>query len=381
MEPYMTSDDKAAHLVHHGDARNVVQAGNVSGDITVMTGRMSKRARLSVLGAVVAVGAAATLYVILRPEDRDSISVVAQVSMGSCRGGWVVPEDTQSVPLPADGDIRPAGAVQADQGIVTMTVQGDQEKVVVLQGLRVEIVSRRPALRGVLLPTPCEGDLTPRTFGIDLAKPAPAAVGLPGKRGGEEIPAPRFPFRVSDTDPEQLEITPTSATEDVEWRLRLVWTSGDQRGEAVVDDNGRPFRTTATSAVTRRFCVDWNQAAWAPPSPTNPCQQPTPTTSFAGQWHQHAGTLSIAGDGTVTMAYQRGGADGLPLFPEVTLRIVSTTDASADAEVLTSTDPAAPVGSRFHLIRTAIGLDVVDPAENLAHWCDTEHAKQGVCGA
>ncbi|GLZ37663.1 hypothetical protein [Actinokineospora sp. NBRC 105648] len=268
----MSTEDEEARVVHHGDARNVVQAGRVIGNITVTTARWSTRTRLAALGAVVVLGTAAALYFALRPEPRQSVSVIAQVTSGSCAGGWVVPDTDQPVPLTGGPANRPPGAVQADKGIVVVTVQGDQEKTVVLQEMRVDVVARHPAMIGVFLPTPCGGDLTPRTFEVDLAKPAPAAVGTAGKSGGEDIPAPSFPFTVSETDPEQLEISARSTTEDVEWRLRLVWTSGDQRGESVVDDAGRPFRTTAKSAVSKDYCVDWTINAWAPRGrPTNPC--------------------------------------------------------------------------------------------------------------
>jgi hypothetical protein len=60
---------------------------------------------------------------------------------------------------------------------------------------------------------------------------------------------------VTGTEPDHIVIRPVSAGDDVEWRLRIPWTSGVGAGELVVDDDGDPLRTTATSAA-RPFCVE-----------------------------------------------------------------------------------------------------------------------------
>lgn len=370
---------------------NLFQVGTLQGDVRVSAPRTGRwpRLRILVVGMVVALIVSAAVVVKLWTEDApaDPVSVVAKVGMGSaCGGGWVVPDPGSAVvPFPEPVTGPPTNGVQADGDAVTLTVRGRSGEAVVLESMWAEVVARRPAVRGVLLPTPCEGELTPRYFGVDLTRPAPTAKGRPGKDGGEALPAPAFPFTVSDNDPEQFVVAASSPTEYVEWRLHLVWTAGDQRGEAVVDDGGRPFRTTALSAITATMCVSWEAGGWAAPSPELPCEQRQPESTdasalagFAGQWHQHAGELSIAADGTARMEYQTSTDEGLPLFPELELRVTSASATTAKAEVVASTDPAAPVGATFVLTRAEQGLDVTDPAGNISGWCDNAHDD---CGA
>jgi hypothetical protein len=376
---------------HHGNVgHDLYQFGEVDGDVHIGRRPWSRRRKLTASAAVLLlVGGIVAVEIWTRDAVVSPISVVAKVYEGSgCEGGWVVPDPGDVVvPFPQPVTRQPARGVQADGDAVTLTVRGRSGDSVVLESMWAEIVARRPAVRGVLLPTLCEGDLTPRFFGVDLTRPAPSAVGKPGRRGGEILAAPEFPFEVNNNDPEQFVVAAASPTEDVSWRLHLVWTAGDQRGESVVDDHGRPFRTTALSAITATMCVSWDEGGWVKPSAEIPCEQRGPAAgpgdsgdagAFAGEWRQHAGQLSIAEDGTASMTYQTSAADGLPLFPELTLQIGEVRGAAASAEVRTSSDPAVPTGTVFVLVRSEQGLDVTGPDGNTSAWCDSEHDS---CGA
>lgn len=198
------------------------------------------------VSGVIAVLFLASAYVwasVLAPEG----GVAAVTSIGvrdHCASGWVVP-DTGDAPVPMAG--RPSGSVLGSGGAVTVTVRGLTGDEIVLGRPVVEVVSRRPALPGVFLPAPCDAALPPGFLTADLDRPTVllAPDGEPAE----------FPYQVTGTEPDQIVIRPVSTTDDVEWRLRIPWTSGVGTGELVVDDDGTPLRTTATSAA-RPFCVE-----------------------------------------------------------------------------------------------------------------------------
>jgi hypothetical protein len=193
----------------------------------------------------------ASVYVwasVLSPEGR--VAAVAAIGVKDhCASGWVVP-DAGDAPIPMAG--RPSGSVLGSGGAITVTVRGLTGDSVVLGSPVVEVVSRRPALPGVFLPAPCAATLSPGFLTADLDRPT-ALLGPDG------APAD-FPYRVSGTEPGRIVIRPVSTTDDVEWRLRIPWKSGVGAGELVVDDDGNPLRTTATSAA-RPFCLEQPDSA------------------------------------------------------------------------------------------------------------------------
>jgi hypothetical protein len=193
----------------------------------------------------------ASVYVwtsVLSPDG--AVAAVAGIGVKDhCASGWVVP-DAGDAPIPMAG--RPSGSVLGSGGVVTVTVRGLTGDSVVLQRPVVEVLSRRPALPGVFLPAPCASAPASGFLTVDLDRPT-VLLGPDGE------PAD-FPHRVTGTEPGHLVIRPVSTTDDVEWRLRIPWTSGVGAGELVVDDDGNPLRTTATSAA-RPFCVEQPDSA------------------------------------------------------------------------------------------------------------------------
>ncbi|PRY37963.1 hypothetical protein [Umezawaea tangerina] len=223
--------------------------GSGRAEATARTGarvRARQRPDTFAVGGVIAVLLLASVYVwasVLSPQGR--VAAVTSVGVkGYCESGWVVP-DAGDGPIPMAG--KPAEAVLGSGGSVTVTVRGLTGDAVDLEPPVVEVVSRRPALPGVFLPSPCGGPVPTDGLTVDLDRPT-TVLGPDGR------PA-EFPHRVSGTEPGHVVIRPLSTTDDVEWRLRIPWSSGVGRGELVVDDDGKPLRTTATSAA-RPFCVE-----------------------------------------------------------------------------------------------------------------------------
>lgn len=106
----------------------------------------------------------------------------------------------------------------------------------------------------------------------------------------------------------------------------------------------------------------------------------TPPPSFAGTWSQHAGGLTIAPDGLVTMSYQST-VTVMPTFPELTMRITEVTGDRATATVLTSNDTAMPNGASVVFERKFPGLMMSGPSGLVLRWCDAANRAKGECGA
>ncbi|MEW2516262.1 helix-turn-helix transcriptional regulator [Streptomyces sp. NPDC046870] len=132
-------------------------------------------------------------------------------------------------------------AVSAGEQFVTFTVQGTGDDTVVLEKLSVRMAGKRSPLawNDYAMGYPgvgCGGGVPTRSFTVALDAMRPAPVPEAGSRN--------FPFKVSRTDPEVFHVTADASAYDVSWYLELSWSSGDRHGTLVVDDAGRPFRTS-----------------------------------------------------------------------------------------------------------------------------------------
>ncbi|MFD8111263.1 helix-turn-helix domain-containing protein [Streptomyces microflavus] len=173
-------------------------------------------------------------------------------------------------PPPAEADAESwataLGAVHAGETGVRITLQGTDERAVVLEALRIRVVERREPTEGRVhrMSSGCGGALTPRMFDVDLDVARPVARSVPGNDTGEPIPAVSFPYRVSASDPEVFLVTGRTARCDCDWVAELRWSSGGRSGTVRIDDGGRPFRTSGAPGrpvhdydfVTRRWVAE-----------------------------------------------------------------------------------------------------------------------------
>ncbi|MFJ2027119.1 helix-turn-helix domain-containing protein [Streptomyces sp. NPDC087897] len=166
-------------------------------------------------------------------------------------------------PPPTEADAAPwaaaLGAVHAGETGVRITVQGRDDRAVVLESLRIRVVERRPVAPGRIyrMSSGCGGSLTPRMFDVDLDAPRPVARAVAGNDSGEAIGAVAFPYRVSVTEPEVFLITGRTAGCDCDWFAELGWSGGGRSGTVRIDDEGRPFRTGGTRG---RALLDYDTA-------------------------------------------------------------------------------------------------------------------------
>lgn len=175
------------------------------------------------------------------------------------------PTDVAPPPTEQDAPAWAAAhdAVHGGTTNVEVTVQGRAESAVVLRALHVRVVGRRTPLAwsSFAMENGCGGALTPRAFSVDLDAARPQARPTDGNDEGKPIPAVRFPYRVSASDPEVLLVNARTAGCDCRWYLELEWTSGDRSGTVRIDDGGAPFRTSGVKGRPA-YGYDYGNGAW-----------------------------------------------------------------------------------------------------------------------
>ena len=197
-------------------------------------------------------------------------SVNSQAWALGCGHDYVIAKPPGQVPPPpAPQDAAPWAATQSGvhggETLVQLSVQGRSETAVVLEALRVRVVGRAAPAGGnaYAMDQGCGGSLTPRSFAVDLDKDRPIARAVAGNDSGTPIPAVRMPYRVSAKDPEVLLVTAEAGSCDCRWYLELDWSSQGRTGTMRIDDDGRPFRTSAIEGLPR-YTYDTLGRQWVP---------------------------------------------------------------------------------------------------------------------
>ncbi|MEU2869567.1 helix-turn-helix transcriptional regulator [Streptomyces olivoreticuli] len=200
-----------------------------------------------------------------------TVSVMTN-NWGSPCGQWfALDQDPGKVPPPpargaTDGWAAALHAVPAGNLRMEVTVQGTGTTPVVLHGLYVHVVDsgKAPAWSGYTMGAGCGGELAPASFAIDLDDASPRPRPVPGKEGERPTSTTDFPYKVSATDPQVLDIDASTLGHDVRWYLELAWSSGGRQQITTIDDHGRPFRTTALNNDHRYWYNAAGPNAWVP---------------------------------------------------------------------------------------------------------------------
>ncbi|MEU6353639.1 helix-turn-helix transcriptional regulator [Streptomyces sp. NPDC047072] len=200
-------------------------------------------------------------------------TVDSHVWTAGCGHDYVIDKPPAEVPPPPvaqDAALWAAtqGAVHGGDTNVRISVQGRNATAVVLEALRVRVVTREAPLKAnsFAMEQGCGGALTPRYFSVNLDADRPIAHSESGNDGEHVIPAIQMPYRVSSTDPEVLLVTAKTVTCACSWYLELDWSSQGRTGTVRVDDDGRPFRTTGIKGLPRYWygTNDSGQRGWVP---------------------------------------------------------------------------------------------------------------------
>ncbi|WP_130440750.1 helix-turn-helix transcriptional regulator [Streptomyces sp. BK239] len=200
----------------------------------------SRHARGGAAGAAPDPGAAAPPF---------TVDVRSHAWIDPCSQRYLIDREPDRVAPPPLEQHAPAwvaahGAVPSGQQMVAVTVQGAGDETVVVNSLRVRTVEKRSPLawNDYAMGYPgvgCGGGMPKRHFSValDAARPKPVP-----DAGTED-----FPFTVSESDPEIYYISADASAYDVSWVLELSWSSGPRRGTLIVDDHGKPFRTSGNN--------------------------------------------------------------------------------------------------------------------------------------
>ncbi len=163
-----------------------------------------------------------------------------------CSQHYLIDRSPQRVPPPpaeqdAPGWVSALGAVSSGEQFVVLTVQGTGAPTVVLEDLRVRVISSDAPLAwsDYAMGVGCGGGVETHAFGVDLDAGRASAVPSQGQRD--------FPFKVSESDPEVFRVRARTAAHDVRWYLELEWSSGSRHGTVRIDDHGKPFRTSGNT--------------------------------------------------------------------------------------------------------------------------------------
>ncbi|WDZ87075.1 hypothetical protein [Micromonospora cathayae] len=111
---------------------------------------------------------------------------------------------------------------------------------VVLKGLRPVVVSR-DRVDATRIPKPTLGIVEPRRFTMHLDADPPR---VHPQRAGVD-----FPFSVSPSDPEVIDVTVELRRDQVSWYLLLDWTRHGRSGTYRIMAAGQPFRTIGRNGL------------------------------------------------------------------------------------------------------------------------------------
>ncbi|WP_329401138.1 helix-turn-helix transcriptional regulator [Streptomyces melanogenes] len=171
---------------------------------------------------------------------------------GPCGKFYLLDQKPGSVPKPpAPEESRPwaglLGGVDGGHLTLQLTATGKTSESVVINAVHVRVVDRGAPLdwTAYSMGSGCGGSVTPGFFDIDLDADRPRAKPVGGTQGEMKVPATDFPYKVSTTDPQVLNLDVHTDAHDVTWYLEIDWSSGDRSGKIPVYDNGKPFHSSA----------------------------------------------------------------------------------------------------------------------------------------
>ena len=89
-----------------------------------------------------------------------------------------------------------------------------------------------------------------------------------------------FPYTISQSDPEIFVLAVSTQHCNCTWTAELYWTAGSKVGHTFIEDNGHPFRETATNRLPTVTWWQNNRGSWCRggtvPSTGHRCRQRNP---------------------------------------------------------------------------------------------------------
>ena len=167
-------------------------------------------------------------------------------------------------PPPSGGDpdgryewAHSMNGADAWESYAELIVRGRSADPVVLLGIDINVVSRRPPLRGTLLSYDGLGaGIDVRKIHVDLDSDEPRTFHF--NEDLKEIET--FPLRVSDTELEVIDLVVSTGSCDCRWTAELQYEVAGKEGSMLIDKDGEPFRTTAPADDSLRY--HWWRGGW-----------------------------------------------------------------------------------------------------------------------
>ncbi|MER7767095.1 helix-turn-helix transcriptional regulator [Kitasatospora sp. NPDC096140] len=158
---------------------------------------------------------------------------------------YVVDRPPSEVPRPpAVADVSAwaarVGAVPGHYQSIELAVQGTGSDTVVLTALNVRVarIAAPLAWNAYSMGEGCGGGVDKKSYDIDFDAARPRPVVSEGSTG--------LPVKVSEADPEVIQVNAETVAHDVSWYLELEWSSGNRKGTLPIGlGDGTPFRTSA----------------------------------------------------------------------------------------------------------------------------------------
>jgi hypothetical protein len=159
--------------------------------------------------------------------------------------------------------VRTREGAAAGTQFVTVSVQGESERVVTINRITFDLLHRDPVPAGSVFTYSAGGyEDTGRYMTVDLDPSVPQIVrsGLDVEAywdgditpTGARVTPITFPWTVSLEDPLALQIIAKSGSCDCKWAAVIHWQSGGQSGEIRLDNGGKGFRIVGDANV-RKF--------------------------------------------------------------------------------------------------------------------------------
>jgi hypothetical protein len=137
------------------------------------------------------------------------------------------------------------GAVDVGESYLRVSVQGLHDSPVVIQDISARIVRRHEPIAHTIVSCPLEGQIDVISLGFDLDEPEPMA----RQYENDEFGAPYFgasAIRVDRGEPIEIDVIAVTEKCYCEWTMELVAIVDGEEETFVLDDNGQPFRTSAS---------------------------------------------------------------------------------------------------------------------------------------
>ena len=204
-----------------------------------------------------------------------SIHLSAIALSAGCYGekGWVFPKRLSQLPAPDttnprldfDSWARRNNGVPASGDYVELVLQPvRQQQTVVIDSISVQIVGESPPFHGAYIQGfgQC-GGIQPDFFQANLDSRPISITPVKGQNSTLKVVEPvPLPHVLTEGSPEVWNVSAIARHSIYRWVINVHWTSGNDSGTLLVDDNGQPFETAPTVGLTEALPNQEEPPGW-----------------------------------------------------------------------------------------------------------------------